>query len=254
MHLDVVDLKEFYASPLGQVVRRILNARLRARWGRLSGLRVFGLGYACPYLGAFREEAKGLAALMPAEQGVIAWPNPGARQSLLVEEADLPFLDGAVDRMLLVHHLEGTEDTRQVLREVWRVLAPNGRLLVVAPNRRGLWARVETTPFGQGRPFSRSQLSKLLRDAWFTPEGWQYALYMPPFNWRFLLRWPVFWERLGLVLWPAFSGVIIVEATKQVYGAVPVKAVKKKTSRRLVPVPAPAGAITTFKRLVGRNG
>ena len=91
------------------------------------------------------------------------------------------------------------------------------------PNRRGLWARVDTTPFGYGSPFSRRQLTKLLKDAMFSPEEWEYALYMPPFNWRILLRWPLFWERLGLVLWPTFSGVIMVEATKQVYAAVPAR-------------------------------
>jgi hypothetical protein len=105
------------------------------------------------------------------------------------------------------------------------------------PNRRGLWARVDTTPFGHGRPFSRSQITKLLKDAMFSPEDWQYALYMPPFSWRVLLKWPVFWERLGLVLWPAFSGVILVEATKQIYAAVPVEEVRSKR-RRVVPVPA----------------
>ena len=74
------------------------------------------------------------------------------------------------------------------------------------PNRRGLWARVDSTPFGHGTPFSRSQLAKLLKEALFSPEEWQHALYMPPFGWRILLKWPVFWERLGLLLWPAFSG------------------------------------------------
>jgi hypothetical protein len=71
----------------------------------------------------------------------------------------------------------------------------------------------------------------------FSPEVWQYALYMPPFSWRVLLKWPVFWERLGLVLWPAFSGVILVEATKQIYAALPVKEVRSKR-RQVVPVPA----------------
>jgi hypothetical protein len=47
----------------------------------------------------------------------------------------------------------------------------------------------------------------------------------------------VFWERLGLVLWPAFSGVIMVEATKQIYAVVPVKE-SRKLRRRIVPVPA----------------
>ncbi|XSG81955.1 MAG: methyltransferase domain-containing protein [Methyloligella sp. ZOD6] len=245
MHLDVVDLKEFYVSPLGHVVRRLLGTRLRARWANLEGFDLYGLGYAAPYLGAFKEEAETLAALMPAGQGVISWPNPGPRRSVLVEETELPLLDGSADRMLLVHLLEGTDDLLSLLREVWRVLAPNGRVLVIVPNRRGLWARVETTPFGSGRPFSRSQLSRLLRDASFVPEYWQHALYMPPFNYRFLLKWALFWERLGLVLWPAFSGVIMVEASKQVYGAVPSKA-KRRRAGRFAPVPA--GAVTPFRR------
>jgi SAM-dependent methyltransferase len=236
MHLDVVDLKDFYASRLGHVVRRLLGARVRARIGDLKDRSLFGLGFAAPYLGAFRVEAQRVGALMPAELGAVKWPEQGQSMSVLVEETDLPLPDECADRILLVHMLEWSEKPRELLRELWRVLAPNGRLLLVVPNRRGLWARVDTTPFGYGSPFSRPQLTKLLKDAMFSPEEWQYALYMPPFNWRVLLRWPLFWERLGLVLWPAFSGVIMVEASKQVYAAMPVREVKAR--RRIVPVPA----------------
>ena len=237
MHLDAIDLKDFYASPLGAVVRRLLGARIRARWSNLQGKSLFGLGFATPYLGAFRNDASPIGALMPAELGVISWPREGKGLSVLVDETDLPLPDECADRILLVHMIEWSERTRALLRELWRVLAPNGRLLIIVPNRRGLWARVDSTPFGHGRPFSRSQITALLKDAMFSPEEWQYALYMPPFSWRVLLKWPVFWERLGLVLWPAFSGVILVEATKQIYAGVPVKEVRSK-SRRVVPVPA----------------
>jgi SAM-dependent methyltransferase len=168
----------------------------------------------------------------------VPWPEQGQSVSALVEETDLPLDDESADRVLLVHMLEWSEKSRALLREIWRVLAPNGRLLLVVPNRRGLWARVDTTPFGYGSPFSRSQLTKLLKEALFSPEEWEYALYMPPFNWAVLLRWPLFWERLGLVLWPAFSGVIVVEATKQVYAALPARAAERKVKRRIVPIPA----------------
>ena len=237
MHLDVIDLKAFYASPLGQVVRRLLGARLKSRLGNLKNARVFGLGFATPYLGAIRREADVLGALMPAQQGVIRWPEGNANETVLVEEAELPLRDDSADRILLVHVLEWSGNAGELLRELWRVLAPNGRLLIVVPNRRGLWAQLDTTPFGHGQPYSRSQLAKLLKEAMFSPEDWQYALYMPPFGWRVLLRWPVFFERLGLVLWPAFSGVIIVEASKQVYGALPAKA-RAKMRRQYAPVPA----------------
>jgi SAM-dependent methyltransferase len=236
MHLDAIDLKDFYASPLGSVVRRLLGARLRARWSNLHGQSLFGLGFATPYLGAFRADACPVGALMPEELGVISWPKEGNGLCVLVDEAELPLPDECVDCLLLVHLLEWSERTRALLRELWRVLAPNGRLLIILPNRRGLWARVDSTPFGYGRPFSRSQITKLLKNAMFSPEDCQYALYMPPFSWRVLLKWPVFWERLGVVLWPAFSGVILVEATKQIYAAVPVNE-SRKLRRRVVPVP-----------------
>ena len=58
-----------------------------------------------------------------------------------------------------------------MLKEIWRVLAGGGRLLVVAPNRRGIWARLDLTPFGSGQPYTMSQLSRLLRDEQFTPVG-----------------------------------------------------------------------------------
>ncbi len=237
MQLDAIDLKEFYSCPLGLVVRGLLGGRLRARWGELKGARIFGLGFATPYLGAFRGEASALGALMPAEQGVIPWPEKGQGLSVLVDETELPLCDEQADRILIVHMLEWSENTRALLRELWRVLAPDGRLLIIVPHRRGLWARVDTTPFGYGRPFSRPQLMQLLKEAMFSPEDWQHALYMPPFHWRVLLRWPVFWERLGLVLWPAFSGVIMVEASKQVCGAVPVRE-SRRFRRRIMPVPA----------------
>ncbi len=242
MHLDAIDLKDFYARRLGLMVRRLLRSRVRARWDDVRGLRVFGLGYVTPYLAEFRSEARSLGALMPAGFGALPWPDRGASLTALVEETELPLDDEAADRILMVHMLEWSEHSRTLLREIWRVLSPNGRVLIVVPNRRGLWARVDTTPFGYGSPFSRSQLTKLLKDAMFQPEGWHYALYTPPFNWRVLTRWPAFWERLGIILWPTFSGVIMVEATKQVYAAMPAHETERKMRRRIVPVPA--GAVT----------
>jgi len=223
MHLDAVDLKEFYACPLGLVVRRLLGQRLKARWSEVKSCRTFGLGFATPFLAPFRDEAEPLGALMPARLGAILWPEAGQSLSVLVEDTELPLIDEGADRVLLVHMLEWSPKPVELLRELWRVLAPNGRLLLVVPNRRGLWARLDTTPFGYGSPFSKSQLTRLLKEAMFAAETWDYALYMPPFNWRILLRWPLAWERLGLVLWPAFSGVIMVEATKQVYAAIPAR-------------------------------
>lgn len=242
MHLDSIDLRNFYARRIGLMVRRLLRPRFRAFWPDAKGLNVFGLGYATPYLAEFRKDAQCVGALAPVRLGALPWPERASSQTALVDETDLPLDDEAADRVLLVHMLEWSEHPHALLREIWRVLAPNGRILVAVPNRRGLWSRMDTTPFGYGSPFSRSQLTQLLKDAMFQPESWHYVLHLPPFDWRVLTRWPGFWERFGHLMWPAFSGIIVVEATKQVYAGSLVSETVRKTRRRLSPMPA--GAVT----------
>ena len=176
MSIDVVDLRDFYGQRLGTVARHFVGRGIRRRWIDTRGQRVLGIGYATPYLGLFREEAERCLAFMPATQGVVKWPTAKPALSALVDELELPLPDAAVDRVLLVHALEMSQDATALLREIWRVMASGGQLLAVVPNRRGLWARMDTTPFGHGRPYSRSQIMHLLRDAWFTPVDWSEAL------------------------------------------------------------------------------
>jgi SAM-dependent methyltransferase len=142
--------------------------------------------------------------------------------------------------MLVVHALEHAESPRETLKEIWRVLAPAGRVVIVVPNRRGLWARMDTTPFGHGRPYSRSQINQLLRETWFTPTGWSEALYVPPVARGWFLRSAVAWERTGATLSAPFAGVHMVEATKQVYRAIPARREKRQLVPALEPVLAPS--------------
>jgi SAM-dependent methyltransferase len=236
MSIDVVDLRNFYGQRLGVVARRLIGRGVRALWRDAKAQRVLGIGYATPYLGLFREEAERCLAFMPAAQGVMKWPTARPALSALVDENELPLPDSAVDRVMVVHGLEMTNDPAALLREVWRVLASGGRLLVVVPNRRGLWARMDTTPFGHGRPYSRSQINQLLRETWFTPTGWSEALYVPPIERGLFLRSAGAWERTGAKLSAPFAGVHLVEATKQVRRAIPVQ----REKRRLVPTLEPA--------------
>ena len=171
MTIDVIDLRDFYSQRLGIVARRLINRGIHARWPDAQGQRVLGLGYPTPYLGLFREDSERCIAFMPAAQGVLKWPTARPALATLVDEFSLPLPDAAVDRILLVHALEMSDDPEGLLREVWRVLAPSGRLMAVIPNRRGVWTRTDATPFGHGRPYSRSQITQLLRQTWFTPIG-----------------------------------------------------------------------------------
>jgi len=234
MAIDVVDLNHFYASSLGQVARRVIRRKVRSLWGDVTGLNVLALGYATPFVRPFRDEAQRTVALMPAQQGVLRWPDDGPALAALIDETALPLKDSSFERILVVHGIEHAENVRQLMRELWRVLTPEGRLLIVVPGRRSYWAASERTPFGQGQPYSRGQITRLVQDCMFVPARPQGALYVPPLPWRFFLRSAMGWERVGATLFPATSGAILIEATKRVYAAIPTG--RKK--RVLVPAQA----------------
>lgn len=240
MTIDVVDLREFYSRRLGIVARQMINSGIRERWPTAEGQRVLGIGYPTPYLGLFREDAERCLAFMPAAQGVLKWPTGRPALAALIDEFSLPLPDAAVDRILLVHALEMSDDPAALLREVWRVLSPSGRVMAVIPNRRGVWTRSDNTPFGHGRPYSRSQITDLLRQTWFTPTGWGEALFMPPYAGRWVLKSAQMWERAGAALSLPFAGVHIVEATKQVYRAIPAKRERARLIPSLKPVLVPS--------------
>jgi SAM-dependent methyltransferase len=239
MPLDVVDLKQFYASPLGRLARHAIMKGVRARWDSVQGLAVAGLGYAIPYLDGLRGEAERSFALMPGQQGVVVWPPDALSAAALVDPFDLPLRDSVVDRLILIHALETSTDPASLLEELWRVLAPGGHLIVVAPNRRGWWARRDSTPFGYGQPFSRRQLTELLRHALFTPVHWSEALHMPPVTGRMMLKAAPAFDRFASFLGLPFAGVHLIEATKQIYRPA-VAGRRARASARLAPVLAPA--------------
>lgn len=237
MWTDAVDLRDFYASSLGRVARRMIARSIRLMWPDVRGSSILGLGFAAPFLGAFRAEAERAIAVMPAAQGVLHWPAESDNLTALADETALPLPDRAFDRVLLVHALECAEQTRPMMREIWRVLADGGKLLVVVPNRRGLWARFERTPFGHGRPYTPRQLSRGLRDAMFTPYRSATALYVPPIRSRMLLSSAGAWEEVGQRWFTSFAGVVLFEASKQVFaGTLAYAAKASKRQPAYIPV------------------
>lgn len=228
MAADGYAAAEFYATARGAVAARLLRERLALLWPDLRGQSVLGFGYAAPYLRLWREDAARCVAASPAQLGPAAWPAGAPCRSCAVEEDALPFPDLTFDRILLVHGLEAAENARPMLREAWRVLKDDGRLLVVAPNRVGLWAHVEGTPFGHGQPYSPGQIGRLLAASLFRVERRDTALYLPPTQVRMLLRGARLWEGGGRRLVPRLAGLTITEAVKDMYVALPLRGARRR--------------------------
>ncbi|MEI6161113.1 MAG: methyltransferase domain-containing protein [Roseococcus sp.] len=236
---EVHGLPEFYRAPLGRVAARLVRARVAALWPEMAGLEVLGLGWAAPYLCLWPGKPGRRIALTPEGLG----PMPGCAQ---VQDRHLPLPDRCMDRILLVHGLEASEAAHALLRECWRVLRDDGRLLVVVPNRLGSWALFDHTPFGQGRPYSRGQVEGQLRRQMFAVTRRDAALFVPPFPWRFALRGAALWDRIGRNSLRRLGGVTLIEAEKDLFAAMPAGA--PAMGRRVV-AELPAG----YARITGSD-
>ncbi|MDP1630909.1 MAG: methyltransferase domain-containing protein [Caulobacter sp.] len=241
MRRDVLELRAFYASPRGRAAREMVGRKVAETWGDPRGLDLLGIGYATPYLEAFRDRARRAVAVMPATQGVEVWPVGGRNLACLADEAALPLANALFDRVLCVHALEECDDATALMAEVCRVLAPSGRVIVAVAARNGLWSNAEGTPFGHGRPYTRGQLEQVLRDAGLEPSGWTRALYAPPFAWT--ARWAEGFEQAGAWLWPPFAGLMLMEAVKQTFAVKPraVRARARVFAPGALAPPTPAG-------------
>ncbi len=213
---DEPSAESFYATPRGMTAAAAIGQRLSLLWPSLAGLSVLGIGYPAPFLPAWRAQAYRCLNATSARH------DPAPPGSCSVDAMRLPFPDLVFDRILVIHGVEPYGNDERLLRELWRVLKDDGRLLVVAPNRMGLWAHVDSTPFGQGQPYSQGQVDRLLASGMFRPERRDCALFTPPTHVAPLLHLARFWEAIGRTLIPQLAGVTLTEAVKDIYAAVPV--------------------------------
>ncbi len=244
MHVDVHDLRNFYyRTPLGRVAQKAIRDRVTTLWPDAKSQTVAGYGFAVPLLRPFLDDARRVIGLMPAPQGVMPWPAGQPNVSVLCEETQWPIETGMIDRLVVLHGLETSDQPADLLAECWRVLGPGGRALFVVPNRTGLWARTDATPFGYGRPYSMRQLYGQLRQHGFTAERHETALFVPPSERRFWLRTAQMWEDTGRKLQKLMSGgVLMIEVSKQIHAPhrTGLKAVVKKPLKVLEALPKPS--------------
>ena len=245
MHLDVLDLRNFYyRTRLGRVAQKAVRDQVTALWPEAQGQTVAGFGFAAPLMRPYLDQARRVIALMPGPQGVMPWPPSLPNLSVLCEETRWPIETGLVDKLIVMHGLDTSEQPSAVLEESWRVLGPGGRALFIVPNRAGLWARRDATPFGYGRPYTMGQLDAQLRKHGFVPERHAAVLYIPPSSRRFWLRTAQMWEAAGKRISTVLAGgVLMLEVSKQVHAPTRpgLRAAVRKPLKALEGMPAPVG-------------
>ncbi len=210
MHNVADDLRTFYATKDGKRTARQLARIVAPVVQKGPERRFLALGYPAPLLsGLSPKQFERIAVLRPAGQGGRRWPLKGHSNCAVTGKVtDLPFSGALFDQALVVHALEHGH-AADMLEELNRVLAPAGDLILIVPNRAGLWTHFETTPFGLGHPYGRGELTRLLEANGFVPRAWKTALVAPPVAG---LRWL---DAPLTKIAPGFGGIHFVLARKR---------------------------------------
>jgi SAM-dependent methyltransferase len=171
------------------------------------------------------------------------------------EAEDLPYANQSLDLIVLAHVLEFSPDPHQVLREVERVLVPEGRLIVLGFNPVSLWGarqqllRYVRRPYlpREGHFISRHRLKDWLKLLSFEIGLSRFGCYVPSVRtekwierWRFLDRWGERW-------WPVAGGVYALTAIKRVRGMRMIGPIRKN-SLRPAPSAVPAASTGSHRR------
>jgi len=243
-------MRDWYGSAAGQVV---LEQEARALNQVLPDL----FGYHLLQIGSCGQDVLGSSRIlhrMVMDVSDCSQHIADGFAGLCAVPDHLPIASDSVDAVLLYHSLEFSQDPHQVLREVERVLVPEGHVLIMGFNPRSLWGlrammhrRGDTMPWN-GKFVNQPRLRDWLSLLGFDVQDVQPLCFQAPLKHvpkagglPFMARWGVRW-------WPYFCGVYLMTARKKVSTMTPIKP-RWQPRRRLVP-----GLSEPASRGMQRNG
>lgn len=237
MSIDIKNLVDFYNSPLGKESSYSINKDLDKIWTKIDNERILGLGYPIPYISNYLDKAERVLVLMPSFQGIYKWPTDKLSLTVLIDEKRIPLPDQSIDKILVVHMIEHLNSLKEFLRETWRILVPQGKVIIIVPNKTSLWAQLDNNPFGQGSYFySLKQLKKILIDSFFIPKVEKYSLCHLPIPIHYVINKSIFPSRkISELFFYKISGIIIIEVMKQTYSNIFIED-KPMTNKELIKI------------------
>lgn len=208
-------MHHWLSTPAGQHLLAWEQTQCDAAVADLFGFHAVQLGL--PALDALR------ANRMPHRWQVEEVPGTALPPSvaLFAESTALPFPPASLDLLVLPHTLDLSHDPHATLREVDRVLVPEGRLLLFGFNPTSVWGLGHA--FGRRLPevpdlIGHWRLRDWLRLLGFEVQGHQFGCYRPDLSsprWFDRLAWL---ESVGTWAWPFLGSVYAVQAIKRVHG------------------------------------
>lgn len=214
---DVNQLEKFYQEPIGIKSSYYMLESIKKMWPSIkSDELILSIGYFDHFLDYFLQNNSSIICGMPSRMGVMKCNDEKEKnRSFLMEDWLMPLQSSSIDKIILIHSFETSRNPDELLRELWRVLKPNGKMILILPNRMSMWSRIETTPFSEGNPYSISQIQRTLNEHFLFITNDRTCLFFPPFPSKTLFKTYDSIEKVGEKFLKNSGGVILIECEKQ---------------------------------------
>ena len=246
----IIALSEWFRTPAGAYVRQWEQARFDALTADIFGFHALQVGL--PEIDALR------ANRMPHRWFADRrWPCEAAKDdetscinaipslSVIHDYGDLPFANHSLDLIVLPHVLEFSREPHQILREVERVLIPEGQVIICGFNPVSLWGMRQKLGRATGARFlpldgefiSLGRMKDWLKLLSMETNRGHFGCYLPPCASSKAFDRYTFLDKVGDRWWPFLGGVYMVQAIKRVRGMTLVGPVRTKTKLQVRNVP-----------------
>jgi SAM-dependent methyltransferase len=218
-------------TPLGEYLKRREQAYFDETVADIFGFHALQIGLPeCPLLAQSRIVSKWSLDYDPPAD-IIADPH------------GLPFAENTIDLIVMPHALEFTDDPHLMLREAWRVIRPDGQIVIAGFNPFSLFGAKRYFGRQQTPPWNGNFIALYRMKDWLTLLGFDVVggrldCYAPPFTHEPWLARSGFFERAGDRWWPIGGGVYFLRATKHVHGMRVITPARQRRERRRAFVPA----------------
>ncbi|OGO91941.1 MAG: hypothetical protein A3F10_02410 [Coxiella sp. RIFCSPHIGHO2_12_FULL_42_15] len=216
MCLLLEQLQQWYATPPGQWLLQFEQEQANKWVPLVRGATVLQMG-GLPDTFSIAKHASEHYYFLSSQPSEVEKKNV----DLIAHQEELPFLPNSVNVVLLVHVLEYAEHPTAVLKEVFDILAPNGKLLLFCFNPWSLWGMhkllSKNKPFPwKGKFISPARLQNWLISLGFSNLKDKTLCFRSPYNKRRLTRFAFFCEALGQITIPMLGAVSVFLVEKRV--------------------------------------
>ena len=217
MYQDFSNFKKFYDTEIGNILKQLVSLKIQKYINLYNNQTLGTFGFVDPYLDCIKEKNIKIFNFYSSQLGIKKNLIQSHSLNILHDEEKIPIEDLFFNHIFAIHYIENSNNLQKTLRELWRVLLPEGKFYLIIPNKKSPWSLSFNSPFSSGFSFSKKKIIHLLEENFFEIQFIEKLVYLPPWNLKIIYKNKFLIEKFGSYFWPFLNGFYLCVAQKKLY-------------------------------------